>query len=85
MTTRQYKNSLSKTRFGININKLTVGRSLSLWNKNSDGSKTLVATVRCDTVGERPRRFSVTNSHVGIPVGSKYTIGKICENLYDDL
>ena len=83
MTNRQYNNALKKTRFGVNIGKLSVGNSISLWNENSDGSKSLVATVRCDTIGVRPHKFSVTNSHTGIPVGGNYTLKKICENLYD--
>ena len=83
MTHRQYRNTIKKARFGVNIGKLSVGRTSSLWNENADGSKVLVATVRCDTIGVRPRRFTVTNSHTGVPIGGGYTIRKICENLYD--
>lgn len=83
MTTRQFTNSINKIKFGLNMNKLSIGRSASLYKEEADGTMTLVAKVRCDTVGERPRKFSVTSSKA-IPMGSGYTLKKIQSHLFDD-
>lgn len=83
MTNRQFMNTFGKMRFADNINKLSLGRSTSFYKEEEDGSETLIAKVRCDTVGVRPRKFSVTSSQA-IPVGSNYTLRTIQSHLFDD-
>lgn len=84
MTKRQVENALGTLNFVDNINKLSVGRSTKFFRENSDGSHTLVAKVRCDTVGERPRKFSVTSSDM-LPVGGGYTLKTIQSHILDDV
>ena len=84
MTKRHIKNTLGTLNFVDNINKLSLGRSTKFFRKNADGSDTLVAKVRCDTVGEKPRKFSVTNSDI-LPVGGNYTLKTIQNHILDDV
>lgn len=84
MTKRQVENTLGTLNFVDNINKLSIGRTTKFFRKNADGSDTLVAKVRCDTIGERPRKFSVTNSDM-IPVGGGYTLKTIQSHILDNV
>lgn len=84
MTKRQVENALGTLNFVDNINKLSVGRSTKFFRENADGSHTLVAKVRCDTIGERPRKFSVTSSDI-LPVGGNYTLKTIQRHILDDI
>lgn len=84
MTQRQINNTLGTLCFIDNINKLSVGRTTKFYRENGDGTQTLVGKVRCDTVGERPRKFSVTSSDL-IPVGGGYTLKTIQSHILDDV
>lgn len=84
MTKRQVKNAIGTLRFVDNINKLSVGRSTKFFRKNTDGSHTLLAKVRCDTVDERPRKFSVTNSDI-FPRGGNYTYKTLANKFLDSV
>lgn len=84
MTQRQINNMVGTISFVDNINKLSIGRSTKFYRQNADGSRTLVAKVRCDTVGERPRKFSVTSSEM-IPMGGDYTLKTIQSHILDDI
>lgn len=83
MNNRQLHNVYGKIAFINNINKLSKGRRTSFYKENADNTISLLATVRCDTKGVRPRKFSVTNSDV-IPVGSNYSLKTIERHLLDD-
>ena len=84
MTKRQMNNAVGTVKFVNNIGKLTVGRSTKFYRENADGSHTLIGKVRCDTVGVRPRKFSVTSSDY-MPVGGDYTLKTIQSHVLDDV
>ena len=84
MTIRQVENAIGTLRFVDNISKLSIGRSTKFYRKNEDGSMTLIGKVRCDTIGERPRKFSVTSSDY-MPVGGNYTLKTIQKHILDDV
>ena len=81
MTTRQKENWNRKASFINNIGKLSVGRRTSFRRIEPDGKEHVVATVTCDTVGVRPRKFTVTSSTV--PCGNGYTYKRIMSNFLD--
>lgn len=82
MTNRQIENQMGKLSFIRNIGKLSIGRSTSFQKENEDGSWTKFGKITCDTVGCRPRKFTVSGSEV-IPNGGGYTYKRIISNLLD--
>jgi len=82
MTNRQLNNTVGMIKFSQNIGKLSVGRTTSFYRDNMDGSETLIGKVRCDTYGERPRKFTITNSDI-LPVGGGYSLKSINKKLFD--
>ena len=82
MTNRQLNNAVGTIKFVQNIGKLSFGRSTKFYRKNADGSETLIGKVRCDTVGQRPRKFSVTSSDF-MPIGGGYTLKTIQSHVLD--
>ena len=68
--------------FVNNVGKLSIGRSTRLVRTYEDGSKRVLAKVTCDTLGQRPRLFTVSSSGA-IPAGSGYTYKKIIKNIFD--
>ena len=81
MTKRQITNWNRKASFINNVGKLSVGRKTSLVRQEPDGKEHVVATVVCETVGIRPRKFSVYSST--LPQGGGYTYRGIMNNFLD--
>lgn len=80
MTNRQIENMMGTVSFIRNIGKLSIGRSTSFQRENDDGTWTKLGKITCDTVGYRPRKFTVSGSEV-IPNGGGYTYKRIIHNL----
>ena len=78
MTNNQINDIKGLASFARNIGKLRVGRATRF--RSSLGTR--YGKITCDTIGCRPRLFSVGGSEV-IPNGSGYTYSKIMENLFD--
>lgn len=82
MTKVQEKTVKGLASFANNVGKLSIGRSTRLIREYSDGTSRVLAKVTCDTVGQRPRLFTVSSNGV-LPSGTGYTYRKVMENIID--
>ena len=80
MTNTQIRDINGIQSFSNNIGKLSIGRSTKF--KSSLGTR--YGKITCDTVGRRPRLFSVAGSEV-IPNGTGYTYSTIMKNLFSQV
>lgn len=85
MTNTQLNTLKGLTSFANNIGKLSIGRSTTFVRQYSDGTEHKYAKVRCDTVGRRPRLFTVSSDGFNMPSGGGYTYKKIMENLFNNI
>lgn len=80
MTNSQIKNLNGLHSFVRNIGKLSYGRSTKFKSADEEGFGARYGKVTCTSVGERPRKFTVSGSQV-MPNGTGYTYKTIMNNL----
>ena len=85
MTNKQIENLTRYNSFIKNIGKLSVGRKTRLRSIDQDGTERVLATVRCDTRNEYPRKFTVMSSSGYMQTGSGYTYQRVVKNAISGL